>query len=807
MQDMKFALRMMIKNPMFSVIAVVTLALGIGANTALFSVVNGVLLSPLPFEDGHELALIWTENKSLDQERYFVSPQNYGDWIERQRAFDGIAAYWRNRVTGRLLNGDPVPLQSNLVSPNFFDVMGATAHVGRLFTAQDADLGGRSVAVLSYGAWQRMYGGDVSVVGTAIPIDGGSIELVGVLAPGSEWPKGAELWTTITFPWTIQSRGSRWLTAIGRIRDDRSFEAAAADMDRVAMQLEQEYPGPNSGWRTELVSLQDTIVGDTKRSLWLLLGATALVMLIACANVSNLLLARAEVRSREIAVRTALGAGRLRLARQLITESMAISAIGAVLGVGLAYGGIKVLLAVAPTGIPRLESIEMDGTVLLVAAGSTVVTALLFGLAPLVKMLSPDLSSAIKQGAKGSRGPRGITVQGVFAVTQLALAVTVVVGAGLLVRSFDNLRSADPGFVASDEKLAFDINLSESAYPEGTDVQQFYDRFLRELRDRPVVASATMLSSLPLSENRDYFNTFSMPDRALEADEDPRAWLRQVDAEFLGVMGAKLIEGRTFNDLDRMDTPGVAIINETLARMYWGEESPIGQRLSGTANRFGPLGSIYKNELEIVGVVADLKFDGLRLDAGPTIFFPYAQTSMRLMTVVVEGVRGTEGLLDAARAVLRDLAPALPISNVVPLATVMDDALSADRFSMLLLTTFGVLALVLAAIGIYGVLSYGVEQRIREVGIRMALGAQAQDVLTLIMGRGAKMIALGLITGLGAAAALSGLISSQLFGVESRDPVVYGGVAIILTVVALAASFVPARRATRIDPMTALRAE
>ncbi len=807
MQDFKYAFRMMRMNPVFSAAAILTLALGIGASTALFSVVNGVLLSPLPFANGHELALVWTANRSLDQDHYLVSPQDFGSWTEQQQTFDGLAAYWRNRVTVSRADGDPTAMQSVLVSANFFEIMDVKPRVGRLFAASDGIPGQSSVAVLSHDIWQRMYGGDPAIVGRAIEVDGQPIEVVGVLEPGAEWPRDGEVWTSINFPWTIMSREARWLTAIGRVSDGGSLEAAQADMDQITTRLGQEFPGTNAGWSTELESLTHSIVGDTRRSLMLLLGATGLVLLIACANVSNLLLSRSEARSQEIAVRTAFGAGRARLARQLLTESMVMAGVGALLGVGLAYVGLRALVAVAPVGIPRLESVAIDGTVLAVAAGVTLLSVAIFGLAPLVKLLRPHLGTSIKEGARGSRGPRGSSLQSALVVTQLSLAVPVVVGAGLLVQSFENLSSSDPGFVASDAKLTFELELTQSSYPEDTDVMQFYDRFITNLRDQPRVLAATMVSSLPLQENRDFFQNFTTLDQAMDADADMRAYYRQVDAQFFEVMGTRVIDGRGFNAFDRMEAEGVAVINESLARLYWGEDSPVGQRLGNTRYQFGPLGSTFKDEVQIVGVVADVKFEGLRSEANPAIFMPYSQTSIRRMTIVAEGIGGTDGVLSAARTVLRGLDPSLAVSTVVPIERVMAAALSYDRFSMLLLGTFGVVALVLAAIGIYGVLAYGVERRVREVGIRIALGASGRAVLKLVMLDGVRMTLLGLAVGLGATFALSGAISSQLFGVGARDPAIYLGVAGALGAVAVLASFVPARRATRISPITALRQE
>jgi len=805
-QDVRYAIRMLVKNPLFTVVASLTLALGIGANTALFSVVNGVLLAPLPFEDGHELAVLFTENAEQNQSRYFVSPQDFRDWRERQRTMEGLGAYWPHRVTVARSDGDPMALQGVLTSANYFEVLGARTAVGTLLDpTPEAYVGRAPVAILSHGLWQRAFGGDPTIVGRTVELDGDPLEVVGVLAAGAEWPRDGDIWYPMTFPFTIQNRYARWMSAIARVPGGTTVQAAEADLGRISDELAREFPDSNTGWGVEAVGMQELIVGDTRRSLILLLGATGLILLIASANVSNLLLSRAQVRGQEIAVRAAFGAGRWRIARQLITESMALATVGAVLGLALAWAGIRALLALAPVGVPRLETVQIDGTVLGVAAATTVVTALLFGLAPMVRMVRPDVAGTIKEGSRGSRGPRGNLLQNGFAVAQLALAVMVVVGAGLLVRSFDNLSSSSPGFVPSEEKIAFEVNLSNAAYEEDEQVTQFYDRLLTELEQRSEIRGATLVSSTPLGEIRDYNQNFNFLDRAVQSTEDPRAWFRQVDHRFFDLMGSAVVEGRGFNELDRMDSRGVAVINETLARQYWGEESPLGQRLGNVAFRFGPLGAIHKDSIEIVGVVSDMKFQGIKTAAEPAIFTPAAQSSIRRMTVIAEGVGGVDGVLESVRSVIRGLDPSLPIARVTTIETVVDDALSADRFGMLLLTAFGVLSLLLAAIGIYGVLAYGVEQRRREVGIRVAMGASRRDVLGLVLKDGTRMTVVGLGVGLLGAAAFSGVLRSQLFGVEARDPVIYFSVAAVLATVALLASLLPARRATRIDPIAALK--
>jgi len=809
MQDLKYAVRMMLKNPVFSAVAMGTLALGIGANTAIFTVVQAVLLEPLPFEEPQELTLLWTHNEEQNQAKYMVSPMDFDDWRNQNQTFESMAGFWPTTGTVTEVEGNPTRVRVVYTTEDYFDVMGATALTGRTFTGSDGP-GSTQVAILSDGFWQRRFGGDPSVIGSSITLDGGPIEVIGILRPEHTFPNGTDMWINMTWTMQIQSRYARWMSAVGRLGDGMSIDAARADMVAVAARVERQNPDSNRGWTVTMAGLHDELVGDTKGALWILLGATGFILLIACANVANLLLSRSEVRAREIAVRVAFGAGRARLVRQLVVESLVLASAGAVLGVGLAKLSVRVLVNLSPVTLPQGNNIALDGTVLGVVAGVSLLTGLLFGMAPIVRLLGSDVHSTIRDGARSTAGVGKHRIQSVFVVGQFAMALMLVVGAGLLVRSFQNLRSVDAGFV-SDGVLTAELDLSTSVAEDDIAVINFYEQFERRLAALPGVLAVGDAATLPLGEPLDYNQTIRFVDREIVDELDPRAYLRPVSPGFLEAMRTPIVSGRSFTARDRVDAPGVVLVNETFAKQYFTGEDPVGERIGNMQMRVGPLGAIHLagdiQESEIVGVVKDIKYEGLRSAAQPALYFSGLQSSLRRRTLAIRTSGATGTLVPAVRDELASMNPSVALTNIQTMDDVMSRAQARDRFSTLLLSMFGIVALILASVGVYGVLSYAVEQRTAEVGIRMALGADQGAVRTMVLTDGMRLVLIGLGVGVVGALGLSGLLSSQLFGVNPREPVIYAAVTGSLLIVGLAASFIPAWRATRVSPVVAMKAE
>jgi predicted permease len=809
MQDFKYGIRMLLKNPVFSCVAVFTLAIGIGANTSIYTVVEAVLLEPLPFEEPHELTVLWTHNEEQNQTKYMVSPMDFDDWRTMTTTFESMAAFWPTTGTVTETDGNPTRVRAVYTTEDFFDVMGAEAQAGRTFSPDDGP-GSTAVVILGHGFWQRRFGGDPAVVGRSLILDGTPIEIIGIVRPEHTFPDDTDIWLNMTWGMQIQSRGARWMSAVGRLADDQDLNAARADLVGVARRIEQENPDSNRGWTVTMESLHSEIVGDTRTALLVLLGATGLILLIACANVANLLLSRSEARSREMGVRVAFGAGRARLARQLVTESLVLAGVGALLGLGLANIGTRALLSVAPVSLPRGETIALDGTVLAVVAGISVLTGFLFGLAPLVRILGSDVHASIRDGGRNTAGSSRRSLQNVFVVGQFAMALMLVVGAGLLVRSFENVRGVDPGFV-SGGVLTVELDVSTAVAASDREVTDFYERYARRLVELPTVTAVGDASTLPLGEDLDYFQEVRFVDRDIAMELDPRAALRPVSPGFFGAMRTPVVAGRDFTDMDRNDAPGVVIVNEAFARQYFTGEDPLGEKIGDMRMRLGPLGAIHIasdiRESEIVGVVSDVKYDGLRADTPPSIYFSGFQSSIRRRTIVIRSTGDPAGLLPAVRRELAAMNPSVALTNIRSLDDVIAAARSRDRFSTLLLSAFALVALLLASVGVYGVLSYAVAQRRGEVGIRMALGADSGSVRTMVLEDGMKLVLAGLGLGLGGAAAISGLLSSQLYGVNPREPWIYVLVTLTLLVVGVTACLLPAWRATRVSPVIAMRGD
>jgi putative ABC transport system permease protein len=804
LMDTRYAARGLRRKPGFTAVATATLALGIGANTAIFSVVNDVLLRPLPYDHPEELVRIWSRNPGEGRERYYTSPLSFNRWREEIDAVEDIAAAWPRDVTLTDDENLPVRLKAMSPTPNWFSVLGLTPLLGRTFNADDGAWDAPFMTViLGYGVWRQRYGGDPGVIGRTVQIEGQPARIVGVMPRGTEFPEATQLWTAFLPP---RTQPAQYLDVIGRLKPGVSLEAGLGEMERIARGLEEEFPRVLNSWSVDMAPLQAVVVGDVRPALLIMLGATALVLVIACANVANLVLARTEARHREIAVRAALGAGRGRLMRQLLTENLVLAAVGTAVGVVVAVAGLQALVALAPATLPHYDGVALSLPVLLVALGSAVATGLAFGLAPALHLMRLDLQSDLREGGqRGARG-RGQGLRGGFVVTQLALTVMVAIGAGLLVKSFLRLRSTDPGFDPAG-LLTFELNLPPGAYRELGTVRQTYDLILDRLNALPGVQRVGMTSSLPMSDPLDYLlGVWVVGAPPVAAGEEPTAWYRQVSPEFFAAMGIPLLQGRPFGNQDTPDAPGVVIINRALARTLFDEgDDPVGRRLQGISGDFGPLGQVVNEKTEIVGVVDDVRYGDLRTTSAPSLYFPHAQAPFRRMTVALRTSGDPTGLVAPVRAEVASVDANLPLGNVTTMQQTLERSLARDRFAMFLVGLFGILALVLASVGIYGVLSYTVAERTNELGIRMALGATGRNVLRLVIRQSLTLIGLGVTGGIAGALLLTRLMSSQLYGVTARDPLTFGAVTVVLTAVALVASYLPAVRATRVDPMSALR--
>jgi len=806
LRDLRFAVRNLTKHPTFATVAVITIALGIGANTAIFSVVNGVLLRELPHEQPEQLVRVWSANMERGVPRGFMSPPDIADYQSQNRTFTDIAAYSEAELALIDQDGSAIKVTGTWAGDNLFSVLGNTALLGRTLMPEDGIPGAPKVMILGHAFWQGRFGGDPGVIGQSIVVEESPYTVVGVMPPGFDFPGRSSFWLNrylLSYP----GRYARWMDVVGRMRPGVDIEAARADMAGIALRLESEYPQINRAYGTAVIPLHEAITGDTRTPLFILLGATGFLLLIACVNVTNLLLARMADRGREIAVRAAMGAGRLRLSRQMLTESLVLAGAGAVLGLLLAAVGIDVLISLGPEDLPRLDEVRFDQSVFLFTLGSTVVTGLLFGLAPVVRLARTDIQGALKEGGKSSTAGWGRErLRGLLVITEIALAVMLVVGAGLLARSFSRLLDADPGFDASGV-LTLQVDLPTGSYREFPKVADYYVTLTQRLSDLGGVETVAATAALPFAREIPFLGNFAVQDRvAPKQGEEPTAHYRQVTPGYFEAMGIEITEGREFDLQDDRESRGVAVVNETLARQYFPDEDPIGRTLDGLPPHLA-LGGFLVENFEIVGIAEDVKYFGLAEGAQPSLYFPVAQAPFRRMNFTVRTAGDPQTLIGAIRSEIVSLDPTVPISRIETMEQILSGSVARERFSMLLLTIFAGVALLLATVGIYGVTSYSISQRTAEMGIRMAVGATPDDVLKLVMIHGAKLAFGGVVLGLLGAAALSRIMASQLYGVEALDPSTFSSVALVLASVAMVATYVPALRAARIDPVRALQGE
>jgi len=805
-KDIRYGIRTLLSRPGFSVIVILTLALGIGANTALFSVVNAVLLEPLAFSEPDRLVRVWSAYPERDIELGTTSPLDLDDWRAQSAAFENMAGFPNIRLRGFVLTGgdSPEEIETVYVTEGFFETLAVVPQIGRAIASDDHVEGNNRVVVLSHGSWQRRFGADPDIVGGTVILSGSPFTVIGVMPPSFEYPYAdAEMWAPLSLipdDGVPRRRFIRWLSVVARLAPGTSIEQAQAEMTTVAGRLAREYPEANEGLTTVTIRpLHEQMVGDVQVAMLTVFAAVGLVLLIGCANIANLLLARSEGRSKEIAVRVALGAGRGRLVRQLLTESVVLALCGGIIGLGLSIWGVRALVAMAPQEIPRLSSVGIDVTVLMFTAALALLTGLAFGLVPALRAAVSDPHDALKEGVRGSSAGGGRHAFRAFLVTaEVALVVVLAIGAGLLIRTYSRLLQVDPG-IDTENLLTLSVTAQSYKYPESSQFVAFFEEIVAAVRLAPGVEGAAMVRPMPLRADTFAGESFrfSIPGKPETPEgEERRAVLRFVSPGYFKTMGIPMMGGRDFTPRDDGESPFVLVINRTAADRYWPDEDPVGQPI-----QFGDTSA------EIIGVVGDVRQLSLAQEPTPAVYSAFTQVSRVGMTLVV---RTTGDPLSAVATVQRaiwEVDPDQPITQISTMGDLVLGSVAQPRFSMTLLGVFAGLALVLASVGIYGVISYSVSQRTHEIGLRMALGAETGDVLKLILRHGLVLAGTGIGVGLVGAFLVTRLLESLLFGVAAVDLMTFAFVAVLLGLVALIATTVPALRAARVDPMIALRSE
>ena len=808
-QDLRYGARMLLNQPGFTVVAVIALALGIGANTAIFSVVNAVLLRPLNYKDSDRLVQINHNYPKLDL-KASVSGSGYAYYRDQCDAFEAIGAMtsWPVNLTE---SGDPERLLGMAITHTFLPMLGIEPARGRVFTPDEDQPGHNRVVVLSDGLWRRRFAGDANLVGNTIKLNGENYTVIGVMPPsfqfGREFAQQIDLFSPIALT-PEQLDPNRWrsefLFVVAKLKAGVTLEQAQAEMDGIAANVRREYFGGGdandpSSWGLLLRSLREIVVGDIRPALLVLLAAVAFVLLIACANVANLLLARAALRQKEIAIRAALGAGRGRVIRQLLTESILLAAIGGAIGLALAQWGIRALLSLNEDRIPRAGEIGIDARVLLFTAGVALLTGVLFGLFPAMQTSKSDLHAVLKEGGRSGSARR--SVHGLFVVAQVALALVLLVGAGLLLKSFSKLQEVDPGFNPA-HLLTMQVSLPAAKYRDPQQIDAFFQRALEKIKALPGVQSAGVSTSVPMS-GVNTAGSFGIEGRTT-APGEMAPWGNRwfAGASYFQTMGIPLLKGRYFDDRDVRDAPQVAIIDETMERKFWPDENPIGKRIGFQRDPQG--NPIWR---EVVGVVGHVKHRGLEGESPAQYYIPHRQSPASGVFLVARTAVEPASMAGAVRASIQEVDRELPVFRVTTMERMVADSMTQRRFAMTLLGVFALVALTLSSVGLYGVMSYSVTHRTNEIGIRMALGARAADVLGMVVGQGMRLSIAGVGIGLGGAFVLTRVMRSLLFGVSASDPLIYAAMALVLAAVSLLACFVPARRATKVDPIEALRYE
>ncbi|HVG21687.1 MAG TPA: ABC transporter permease, partial [Blastocatellia bacterium] len=783
-QDLRYGVRTLLKNRAFTAVALLALALGIGANTAIFSVVNAVLLRPLPYAEPDRIMTV------LYERRVPVAPADFLDWKEQNQVFENIAAaqYWQPNLTGK---DRPEQLWALHLTADMFTLLGVKPALGRTFLPDEGRPGNQHVVVLSHRLWQRRFGGDAAIVGQTITLDGEGYAVIGVMPPGFRfapfWATRAELWAPLNLAPRASDRRGSSLRVFAKLKPGVTREQAQAEMAAINQRVEQQYPDSKKALRLSVDPLHEMVVGNIRPALIILLGAVSFVLLISCANVANLLMARATARQKEVAVRMALGATRSRLIRQLLTESLLLSLSGGVLGLLLALWGVPALVALGPDNLPRADAIGLDSSVLCFTLATSLLTGLIFGLAPALQSSRLELNESLKEGGRSStEGMRRNRVRRSLVVAEVALALVLLIGGGLMIRSFARIQAIDPGFNPRNV-LTFVVSLAGSQHSTRQQRLAFFDQLLGRIEALPSVQSASAINHLPLAGDVWQIG-YTIEGRPAPPPEERRgAVYRIVWPNYFQTMGATIVRGRDFTDHDTKETTGAVIINESFARRHWPAEEPLGKRITITDGDPDPR--------EVVGVVRDLKQSDWTAEPIEEMYLPHLQSAEpRYMTLVVKSASDPAALIAAVQNEVWAIDKNLPVSQVMTMRQAISDSVGQQRFNMSLLGIFAVLALTLAAIGIYGVMSYSVTQRRHEIGIRMALGASQGNVLWMVVKQGMTLAAIGVGLGLAGAFLLTRLMSSLLYGVGATDPLTFFIIPLILTGVALGACFVPARR-------------
>ncbi|HKQ77161.1 MAG TPA: ABC transporter permease [Blastocatellia bacterium] len=805
-KDLWVGLRSLRKRPGFTLVIVLTLGLGIGANTAIFSVAYAVLLAPLPYHEPGRLVVLWAKNDKKKLTQQPVSYPNLKDWKERNRAFEMMAGL-RGESFSLTDRGEPDRVSGLRVSVNILSLLGAKPQLGRDFLPEEEQPGRESVALVGHVLWQRRYAGDPRLVGQTLTLDGKGYTVIGILPPGLKHPgltlaaapSGADVWIPLIPAANEQNRSFANMRVVARLKPQVTLAQAQADMNVLATQLEQQYPDMNSNLGVGVVPLHEHLTGRVQRALWILLGAVGCVLLIACANVANLLLARAAGRQTEMAVRAALGASRRRLIRQLLVECIALSVTGGVCGLLLAAFGVPLLIGLSANGIPRADEIGVSLPVLGFTLLISLLTGIAFGLAPALQSSRIHLAEALKEGKKGAAvGGRQRHMLSALVVIEIALALTLLVGAGLMIRSFRSVIAVEPGFDPHN-LLTIAIPLQQATYKDQQSQLRYYERALPALNALPGAQSAACVFRIPISG----FATviFTVQGQPVPVGQEPNADYRTVSHDYFRTMKMTVTRGRSFGERDNAEAPDAVIINEELARRFFQNEDPVGKRLQVALEK--------TRWREIVGVVASAKLSGLEAATDPAIYVPFQQNTwpnaLRTSYLVVRTDSDPNNYRSAIREALRSIDPALPITQLRTMDEILADSLSQRRFNTALLVIFAVVAALLAAVGVYGVMSYLGAQRTHELGVRMALGARRGDILRLLVGAGAKLAAIGVAAGATMALMMTRFLSGLLFGVSATDPWTFALIALLFAAVTLLASYFPARRAAKTDPLVALR--
>jgi putative ABC transport system permease protein len=812
-QDLKFAVRMLRRTPGFAAVVVLTLALGIGANSAIFSVIDGILLQPLPYGDPDRLVIVWENNLRRSNPHNVVSPPNFLDWQAQNHVFSEMSyvSDLRGNLTG---SGEPEQIVAEYVSANFFSVLGVNPILGPGFAPENGEDGKDKVVALSYGLWKRRFGGDAGIVGKTIELNGKVLTIVGVMPQnfsffikqGTLSGEKPELWSPWVLPPAYHHRKDigRFMTVVARLQPGVTTARAQTEMTAIATRLSKEYPDFDGNWGATVIGLREQISGDLRPALLLLLGSVGFVLLIACANVSSLLLARAAGREREIGIRTAIGASRWRLARQLLTESILLALIGGGAGIALAIWGTNLLLAASPSNLLDMQKVPLDWRVLSFTCGITLLAGLLFGFLPSYMSARGAIAETLKEGGRSaSAGRHRKTVRSAFVVAQIALALVLLAGSGLLLRSFNLLLRVNPGFDAKN-LLTFTVTLPSGKYGADPAVLAFFRQLVEHVSKIPGVRSATMESYPPMSGLGAATSVHILSQPAQGASELPTAAVRVVGADYLRTMGIPVHTGREFNDQELAEMRHVALVNQSFVDKYFSGVNPFGKKIAVHMKSDEESES---QPSEIIGVVGDVRMIGLDTPAEPTVYWPHPELAYSRMTILARTSGEPMAIVSAARSELHQMDADEPMASIVTAEQLLSDSFSRSRFTTILLGAFAGAALVLAAVGIYGVVAYTVAQRTSEIGIRVAMGAQRRDVLRLILAQGSRLIVSGVALGIAAGLLITRLLAGLLYGISATDPLTFAGVALLLAAVALMACYVPARRAMRVDPLIALRYE